>query len=71
MKGSVTNFDLTEYEKDIAWLTGITQVRGVLLLWLRLLTLLLQLLLLVEVKCGAACCRVVLTWWCLHCCCLH
>jgi hypothetical protein len=26
MKGSVTNFDLTEYEKDIAWLTGITQV---------------------------------------------
>lgn len=32
MKGSVTNFDLTEYEKDIAWLTGITQVRLRLLL---------------------------------------
>jgi hypothetical protein len=28
MKGSVTNFDLSEYEKDIAWLTNITQVRG-------------------------------------------
>lgn len=26
MKGSVTNFDLGEYEKDIAWLTSITQV---------------------------------------------
>jgi hypothetical protein len=26
MKGSVTNFDLSEYEKDISWLTSITQV---------------------------------------------
>jgi hypothetical protein len=28
MKGTMTNFDMTEYEKDIAWLTNIAQVRG-------------------------------------------
>jgi hypothetical protein len=26
MKGTMTNFDMTEYEKDIAWLTNIAQV---------------------------------------------
>lgn len=28
MKGTMTNFDMTEYEKDIAWLTNIAQVSG-------------------------------------------
>lgn len=27
VKGGVTNFDLAEYEKDIAWLSSVTQVR--------------------------------------------
>jgi hypothetical protein len=41
MKGSVTNYDLSEYEKDIAWLTNITQVMppgggGVFVKWIQM-----------------------------------
>jgi hypothetical protein len=32
--GGITNFDPTEYEKDLAWLQTVTQVRGALC-WLQ------------------------------------